>query len=196
MRIRFQREVGLWGVPFPSIDPEVVCRSARLLPWYGREFRYGHYIGLKNAAQVAGMLLGVGAVFALAQLAPTRHALMALIKPGTGPSEERRQRSWFRVTLLASAGEQQVRCEVSGGDPGYGETSKMLAESALCLALDRERLPAQYGVIPPAAAMGDALLERLILAGIRFEDQSPEQPMRAAEAKAPTQRERERRRAN
>jgi short subunit dehydrogenase-like uncharacterized protein len=97
--------------------------------------------------------------------------------------------------LLASAGEHQVRCEVSGGDPGYGETSKMLAESGLCLAMDRERLPAQYGVIPPAAAMGDALLERLMLAGIRFEDKSPE-PMRTFEAKAARQRERERRRVN
>jgi saccharopine dehydrogenase (NAD+, L-glutamate forming) len=57
--------------------------------------------------------------------------------------------------------------QVSGGDPGYGETAKMLAESALCLAFDK--LPRLGGVLTPAQAMGSALLERLQLAGIRFE---------------------------
>ena len=62
-----------------------------------------------------------------------------------------------------------VWTEVSGGDPGYGETSKMLAESALCLALDDGKTPDIYGVITPAAAMGEALIDRLQSAGITFE---------------------------
>ena len=57
--------------------------------------------------------------------------------------------------------------EVSGGDPGYGETSKMLAEAALCLAHDE--LPTTAGQVTPAVAMGHALSDRLIDAGIRFE---------------------------
>jgi len=57
---------------------------------------------------------------------------------------------------------------VAGGDPGYGETSKMLAESAMCLALDRASLPARGGVLTPAEAMGDVLLERLQRAGLKF----------------------------
>ena len=56
--------------------------------------------------------------------------------------------------------------EVSGGDPGYGETSKMLAESALCLAFDD--LPSRSGQLTPAVAMGDALIGRLDRAGITF----------------------------
>jgi short subunit dehydrogenase-like uncharacterized protein len=56
---------------------------------------------------------------------------------------------------------------VSGGDPGYDETAKMLAESALCLATDD--LPETAGQVTTAAAMGDALLDRLTKAGIRFE---------------------------
>ena len=56
--------------------------------------------------------------------------------------------------------------EVSGGDPGYGETSKMLAESALCLAYDP--LPERAGQLTPAVAMGEALIERLRAAGIGF----------------------------
>ena len=56
--------------------------------------------------------------------------------------------------------------QVSGGDPGYGETSKMLAESALCLAHDD--LPQRAGQLTPAVAMGQALIDRLQKAGIDF----------------------------
>ena len=52
-------------------------------------------------------------------------------------------------------------------DPGYGETAKMLAESALCLALDE--LPSNYGIVTPAYAMGESLLQRLRKAGMTFE---------------------------
>ena len=55
---------------------------------------------------------------------------------------------------------------MSGGDPGYTETSKMLAESGLCLAFDD--LPATAGQVTTAVAMGDALLERLRAAGLSF----------------------------
>jgi short subunit dehydrogenase-like uncharacterized protein len=64
---------------------------------------------------------------------------------------------------------QTLTTEVSGGDPGYGETSKMLAESALCLAMDRASLPGRAGVLTPAEAMGEPLLTRLTQAGLRFE---------------------------
>jgi short subunit dehydrogenase-like uncharacterized protein len=60
-----------------------------------------------------------------------------------------------------------VATEVSGGDPGYGETAKMLAESALCLAHDE--LPPTAGQVTTAVAVGDALIERLRSAGIAFE---------------------------
>ena len=56
--------------------------------------------------------------------------------------------------------------QVSGGDPGYGETSKMLAESALCLAQDE--LPDRSGQLTPAVAMGQPLIDRLQRAGIQF----------------------------
>jgi saccharopine dehydrogenase (NAD+, L-glutamate forming) len=79
-----------------------------------------------------------------------------------------RDKSWFRVRFIACSGARRVTCEVSGRDPGYDETAKMLGESALCLAQDRD-LPDQFGVVPPAAAMGDAILARLQAAGIKFE---------------------------
>ena len=69
----------------------------------------------------------------------------------------------------ASTVRPRVVTEVAGGDPGYDETSKMVAESALCLVLDRDRLPPHVGVVTPAMAMGNALIERLRAQGITFD---------------------------
>ena len=70
------------------------------------------------------------------------------------------------MRFAGEGGGARVITEVSGGDPGYGETAKMLAESAMCLAADR--LPATSGQVTTAVAMGDALIERLTKAGIAF----------------------------
>ena len=168
--IAYRKEVGLWAVPMPTIDPEVVVRSAELLPEYGPDFRYGHYLGVKHALQVGGLVAGVGVVFGLAQLAPARALLRKLKDPGEGPDAETRAKSYFRVLFLARGAGHEVRCDVRGGDPGYTETSKMMAESALCLAFDRARLPRHYGVVPSAAALGNPLIERLQAAGIAFRE--------------------------
>ncbi|HEY8431493.1 MAG TPA: saccharopine dehydrogenase, partial [Sandaracinaceae bacterium] len=167
-RVRYEREVGGWIAPLPTIDPEVVLRSARLLDEYGPDFAYGHYVCVKRLTTLAAGAAVVSGVVALAQIPPARALLLKVKDPGEGPSEEQRARAWFRVTFLAQSGDRRIVTEVSGGDPGYGETSKMLAESALCLALDRERTPALSGVITPAAAMGRPLIERLTRAGIAF----------------------------
>jgi short subunit dehydrogenase-like uncharacterized protein len=70
------------------------------------------------------------------------------------------------VWFIGESGQRRVMTEVAGGDPGYGETSKMLAESALCLAHDA--LPETAGQVTTAVAMGDALRARLERAGISF----------------------------
>jgi len=121
---------------------------------------------VKKIARVAALVGGVAAIFAGAQIKLTRDQLLKLKSPGDGPNEAQRQKGWFRVRFIGQGGGKKVMTEVSGGDPGYGETSKMLAESALCLALDR--LPRKAGVVTPAQAMGDALIERLQAAGIHF----------------------------
>jgi short subunit dehydrogenase-like uncharacterized protein len=168
LRIAQRKEIGAWAVPIPTIDPQVVCRSARLLPEYGREFSYGHYAAVRHLPTLVFGIGGLGVLFALAQWKPTRSLLLNFRQPGDGPDAHTREKSWFRVRFVARAGEQRVMCEVRGGDPGYDETAKMLAESALCLAQD-EGLPQHFGVVPPAAAMGDALIARLQAAGIAFE---------------------------
>jgi short subunit dehydrogenase-like uncharacterized protein len=164
--IRRDAELGGWVVPLPTIDGAIVRRSAAALERYGPDFTYGHHMVAKHLATVAALSGGVGAVAMLAPLPPTRKLLLKLKSPGEGPSEARRERSWFKVTFVGEGGGKRVVTEVSGGDPGYTETAKMLAESGLCLAFDE--LPARAGQLTTAVAMGDALLTRLEDAGIAF----------------------------
>jgi short subunit dehydrogenase-like uncharacterized protein len=164
--IRRDPELGGWLVPLPTIDPQVVCRSARALERYGPDFTYSHSLRVKRLPTVAGLAGGTGALFALAQLPPTRRLLLKFRGPGEGPTPEQRERSWFRVRFTGEGGGERVVTEVSGGDPGYDETAKMLAESALCLAHDE--LPESAGQVTTAVAMGNPLMERLQAAGIGF----------------------------
>jgi short subunit dehydrogenase-like uncharacterized protein len=163
---RIHREQGFWAVPLPTIDPQIVGYSARLLDDYGPDFRYSHYAAVKHLPMVAGGIGGVALLMAAAQVPPARNVLLNRLKPGDGPSPERRAKSWFQVRFVGRGGGKQVVTEVAGGDPGYDETAKMLAESAMCLALDD--LPETAGQSTTAAAMGPALRDRLTKAGLTF----------------------------
>ncbi|NNJ07374.1 saccharopine dehydrogenase [Streptomyces sp. PKU-MA01144] len=163
---RFSRETGTWALPLPTLDPRIVARSAAGLERYGPDFQYRHYASVRTLPVALGGPVALGALAALAQVGPARQWLMNRYQPGRGPSAEQRERSWFRVRFVGEGGGRRVFTEVSGGDPGYGETAKMLAESVLCLALDE--LPATAGQVTTAVAMGDALLARLRAAGVVF----------------------------
>lgn len=156
-----------WGLPLPTIDPQIVLRSARALDRYGPDFTYAHFAHFKKLHMMAGTIAGAGVLLAGSQLSPTRKLLLKLRDQGDGPTEEKRAKSWFKLLLIAKAGETELTTQVSGGDPGYTETSKMLSESAMCLAFDK--LPKVSGQTTTAVAMGDALIERLQAAGITFE---------------------------
>ncbi|MFJ6695168.1 saccharopine dehydrogenase family protein [Streptomyces sp. NPDC091272] len=159
-------ELSAWALPLPTLDAQVVERSAAALERYGPDFRYRHFAAVKWLPVAVGGALAVGSVVAAAQVPAVRKRLGALFAPGTGPDEARRARSWFTVRFVGEGGGRRVFTEVSGGDPGYGETAKILAESLLCLAFDE--LPDTAGQVTTAVAMGDALLERLQKAGISF----------------------------
>ncbi|MEW2512535.1 saccharopine dehydrogenase NADP-binding domain-containing protein [Streptomyces sp. NPDC046870] len=162
----YAAEVGAWALPLPTIDPQIVRRSARALERYGPDFRYRHYAAVRRLPVALGGIAAVGAVAAAAQLPPARRWLSDRLKPGDGPSAEKRAKSWFSVRFVGEGGGRRVFTEVAGGDPGYDETAKMFAEAALCLAFDD--LPPTAGQVTTAQAMGDALTERLRAAGITF----------------------------
>ncbi|MFI9235323.1 saccharopine dehydrogenase family protein [Streptomyces sp. NPDC053079] len=163
---RFSKETGTWALPLPTLDPTVVQRSAAALERYGPDFRYRHYASVKTLPMALAGPFAVGAVVAAAQVPATRSWLMNRYASGRGPSAERRARSWFRLRFVGEGGGRRALTEITGGDPGYDETAKILAEASLSLALDD--LPKTSGQVTPVTAMGDALVERLRAAGITF----------------------------
>jgi len=161
------KTLGYWLLPMPTIDPFVVARSGAALESYGPDFRYSHFAGLKTLRYTAGAVAGASGMMVAAQIKPVRNFLKSRIKQGDGPSEARRAKSWFTVDFIGTSGNRTVHTRVAGGDPGYSETAKMLAESALCLALDDN--PKTSGQVTTATAMAENLLARLQKAGMTFE---------------------------
>jgi short subunit dehydrogenase-like uncharacterized protein len=164
-----QPDAGGWVVPAPTIDPQHVLRSARLDPAYGPDFSYSNLLVTGSLARTAALTIGLAVLSTLAQLEPTRRLVLKLKRPGGGPDPQKRARSFFRVRFVAQldGGSERMVTEVRGGDPGYGETAKMLAESALCLAFDE--LPDRGGgQWTPALVCGRPLIKRLVRAGIEF----------------------------
>jgi short subunit dehydrogenase-like uncharacterized protein len=160
------RALGVWAVPLPTIDPQIVGRSARALPRYGPDFSYGHYAAVKRLPIAVGGVAGILGLVAAAQLPPLRRALMRRVPQGAGPTGAQMDAGWFSLRVVGEGGGERVVCEVRGGDPGYRETSRMLADATLCLALDE--LPATSGQVTTAQAMGPALRARLESSGIVF----------------------------
>jgi short subunit dehydrogenase-like uncharacterized protein len=163
---RFAGEIGAWALPLPTIDPQIVVRSARALERYGPDFRYRHYAAVRHLPVAMGGIAAVGTLAAAAQLPPARRWLSGRFRPGEGPSAEKRARSWFSLRFVGEGGGRRVFTEVAGGDPGYDETARMFAEAALSLAFDD--LPDTAGQVTTAVAMGNPLIDRLRTAGITF----------------------------
>ncbi len=159
--------LGYWLLPMPTIDPQVIARSGAALGAYGPEFRYSHFAGLKTLRYAVGGAVGVSTLAVAAQVRPVRNLLLSRMKQGEGPDLAKREKSWFTVDFVAQGDGRSIHTRVSGGDPGYGETAKMLAESALCLIFDDN--PTTSGSVTTAQAMGDNLTGRLRAAGISFE---------------------------
>ncbi|MBL9045091.1 MAG: saccharopine dehydrogenase NADP-binding domain-containing protein [Myxococcales bacterium] len=175
--VELDAEAGYYTAPFvmAAINTRIVRRSNALLNFaYGRDFRYAEVVanpktaaGLvrsaATAAFTAGMVL-VGSSGTLRDLARKR-----LPTPGEGPSRAARERGFFVIRVLGHSDRgDRAECHIKGNhDPGYGETSRMLSEAALCLAEDA--LPARGGVLTPAVVMGSALVPRLRRAGMTWE---------------------------
>jgi len=144
---------GSWVGPFmmAGINTKAVHRTNLLLghPW-GREFQYDEMQMLdgppRGPAGLGGFNFGAG----------------GMPKPGDGPTKEERDAGWYDILFIAEAHDgRTVRAAVKGdSDPGYGSTSKILAEAALALAeIPRSRTPG--GCWTSAAAMAPTLVKRL-----------------------------------
>jgi short subunit dehydrogenase-like uncharacterized protein len=171
-------ELGTWFGPFvmATVNTRVVRRSNALRSWaYGRRFRYREVMafgsGVIGRAKAYGVGGGIAALAGGLALPPSRFVLdRVLPAAGAGPKEELVREGYFVIEIHAHtpSGEHWVCSVEAQGDPGYGATSVMLGESALCLALD-DGLPDRAGVLTPATAMGTVLADRLRAAGQTFD---------------------------
>lgn len=182
--IQYDRTLKVFTCPFVMgpVNTRIVRRTHALLgrPW-GREFHYREVQsfpaspkGFSLAMIATGglyMMTGVLGIPSLRKIAASK-----LPKPGEGPSAEERRRGFFVYRFVGEtavlSGEpvtESLGIVSDHRDPGYGSTSVMLSESALCLALDD--LPAKGGVLTPASSMGMTLVERLRASGFRMDVQ-------------------------
>jgi short subunit dehydrogenase-like uncharacterized protein len=175
----FDAQFGAWTAPFvmAGINTRVVRRSNAIMgyPW-GEDFSYTEAVatGTGFGGRLKATLLGVGlGAFMFAAGNKLLRALMFrmfLPKPGEGPTAEQRRDGFFNIAFLASDdGGNRLRGKLTGDrDPGYGATSRMLGETAVCLAKDLgPEMPG--GFWTPAASVGERLIGRLTEnAGIQF----------------------------
>ncbi|MEU8243961.1 saccharopine dehydrogenase NADP-binding domain-containing protein [Actinoplanes missouriensis] len=160
-----------------SYNTRVVRRSNALRGWaYGRQFRYREVMSVGTSplspVLALGTKLGLGALVLGLTVPPVRFVLdRVLPKPGDGPSEQSQQSGHFTIDIFTttSSGARYTSRFRAKGDPGYAATAVMLGEAALALALDRDKLPeSEGGVLTPATAIGDALVDRLRAAGMEI----------------------------
>ena len=167
-KIIFDKESNSWIYPFimAGINTKIVRRSHALTNFqYGKDFRYEE--AMMSGKGISGLLKAILAVFPLAMIGLNPNSFLKKIvnsympKPGEGPGPEKRKNGFYNLRFYIKIDERRKAFAkvVGDNDPGYGSTSKMLAESALCLAFDK--LPENYGVITPSIAMGKLLLKRL-----------------------------------
>jgi short subunit dehydrogenase-like uncharacterized protein len=176
--IAYDATVGGWTAPsvMEAADTRIVRRTNALLDdHYGRDFRFREATlmgsGPSGWAKAAALTAGLtGSVLAVSSNLGRSILSRIVPKPGQGPSEQKREAGFFKLLLIGKLPDGSiVRARVTGDrDPGYGSTSKMIAESAVCLA--KNDLPVKGGFWTPASAMGDALLKRLVdNAGLTFD---------------------------
>jgi short subunit dehydrogenase-like uncharacterized protein len=180
-KVEYDADLRAWTKPFfmGPMNTKIVRRTNALLGHpYGEDFRYNEARvvadGLSGRIKAKAEAIGYIAFVASAAIPPTRWLLKNYVLPasGEGPDQETRESGEWKIVLIGKMDDgTTVRTLVTGeGDPGTGSTSRMLAESALCLALDADKIPVGGGSWTPAAAMGDLLLDRLTgHAGMSFE---------------------------
>ncbi|MDH3548406.1 MAG: saccharopine dehydrogenase NADP-binding domain-containing protein [Gammaproteobacteria bacterium] len=178
-KVIFDDVVESWTAPFvmAGINTRVVRRSHALAGFpYGQDFRYRECTltgkGIGGWMKGTLMTVGLGALVLAISLGPTRKLLQRFVlpKPGEGPDRELQQSGFFNLMQIGVLPDGTVmRTRITGDqDPGYGSTSKMLSEAAVCLAKDE--LETKGGVLTPATALGSHYLARLRAnAGLTFE---------------------------
>ncbi|MFO0644429.1 MAG: saccharopine dehydrogenase NADP-binding domain-containing protein [Polyangiaceae bacterium] len=177
-KVAFDEDAKGYTAPFimAAINTRVVRRSNALAKHaYGKQFSYDEAMsfskGPKGLAMASAVTAAIATTMVLGANARTRTLLEKLFPtPGEGPTKAERDAGFFRIGLYTTTSSgRKLEARVEGtSDPGYGETAKMLSESALALVEGAFASP-EGGVLTPAYALGMPLVERLRRAGMTFD---------------------------
>jgi len=169
MSAKYSEVLGMWTAPFlmAGINTRIVRRSNALMDFsYGEDFRYSEVMvtdkGARGYAAAKAISGGIKTMM-FTGITGVGRKFLGLFLPaqGEGPKVDPEDPGFYKIQFngQTSDGQTLVSKLIGDGDPGYGSTSKMLAESAVCLALDD--LNTGGGFWTPASALGDAYLRRL-----------------------------------
>ncbi|MBK9255634.1 MAG: saccharopine dehydrogenase NADP-binding domain-containing protein [Saprospiraceae bacterium] len=165
--IHFNPDINGWAIPMPVVDPHIVKRSAFRMPEiYGEAFSYGQFFVRSSFGKVVKTIFPIVIAGLMVRFKFFRDWLYRKFKPGTGPSETRRNISKFEVICIGELGNLKVKTVFSGGDPGYDETAKMFSQSAFCILNKQKENSLKFGVLTPVEALNQELIHRLKKEGI------------------------------
>lgn len=170
LKVHFNPEINGWGIPMPVVDPHIVKRSVYRMPQdYGPAVSYGQFFVRSSFFKVLKTVVPIIAAMYLVRFKSFRERLYKKFKPGTGPSDARRAVSKFEVICIGTSPTAKAKTVISGGDPGYNETSKMCSQAAFTLLDKIKDGTMVYGVLTPVEALGMGLVDRLRKEGIFIE---------------------------
>ena len=166
-KVLFDQVSKSWIAPFvmAGINTKIVRRSHALIDFkYGSDFSYDEatLTGKGIFGQIKGYISLLPIFLATRKKGSIIKNIVDYIlpKPGEGPSEQTRKNGYYSLRFyLIHQNKTYVSKVIGDMDPGYGSTSKMLAESAICLATDKTCKT--YGVLTPSVGLGEPLLKRL-----------------------------------
>ncbi|QJU57163.1 saccharopine dehydrogenase [Sphingomonas sp. AP4-R1] len=160
-------ELGAWLAPSPLgiSDTRAVRRSAALL---GRNITFQEYAVFESWREAATFAAALRLLGIALRQPWARRLIQNRIRPGTGPSAEQMDRARFQLVVrgVGAAGVTGSAQITGDGDAGNRITVACACECALALALNHPSLPARFGVLTPAVAIGTMLAERLRQAGM------------------------------
>ena len=172
----YDKEAKSWIAPFvmAGINTKIVRRSNALFNYkYGKSFLYSEALLVGDG--ILGKIIGYLSLIPILMVIQKKGSIIKRIvdlfvpKAGQGPSKKQRENGFYNLKFYFNSNRKKYLAKVTGDmDPGYGSTSKMLAECAVCLALD-DTSNKNYGVITPSVAFEENILQRLQNnAGLKF----------------------------
>tara|TARA_Y100000991_G_scaffold214308_1_gene201749 strand:- start:1295 stop:2509 length:1215 start_codon:yes stop_codon:yes gene_type:complete len=174
--VTYDKEAKSWIAPFvmAGINTKIVRRSNALFNYkYGKSFLYSEALLVGDG--ILGKIIGYLSLIPILMVIQKKGSIIKRIvdlfvpKAGQGPSKKQRENGFYNLKFYFNSNRKKYLAKVTGDmDPGYGSTSKMLAECAVCLAID-DTSNKNYGVITPSVAFEENILQRLQNnAGLKF----------------------------